>query len=285
LKVFSFKTSNNQSIIIKTSVFIRTFYHQILKGIGNLPNKIVTLEYSYTIIDSDAVSNLQLQSFLEEYGDFDCIGFSKTSGEGSNSILKYKPDIVFVHLNDQSPRLFQMVTELHQYMSKLPLFVGLSKSKEFAYEAIKNNFFDYWLQPYNEFDIRKSILKLRKLQPKEDAPSTLCLKSYKDFHFLDTRDILYLQADNNTTEFFMVDGTINNAFKTIKTFENKLPKNFVRIHQSYIVNTDYISRINFGKNNCALKSVDKPLPFSKSYRDKMDNLKQLLSKKSVSGLN
>jgi DNA-binding LytR/AlgR family response regulator len=243
------------------------------------------LEYSYTIIDSDAVSNLQLQSFLEDYGDFDCVGFSKTANEGLNNILKFNPDIVFIHLNDQAAPLFQMVTELYQYMSQLPIFIGVAKTKAHAYDAIKNNFFDYWLQPYNEFDIRKSVLKLRMREPKEKAQETLCLKSYNDFHFLDTRDILYLQADNNTTEFFMADGTVNNAYKTLKTFENKLPKNFVRIHQSYIVNTDYISRINFGKNNCALKSVAKPLPFSKSYRDNMDNLKQILSKKSVSNPN
>ena len=244
------------------------------------------MDYSYTIIDSDAVSNLQLQSFLEDYGDFDCVGLSKTSTEGLNSILKYTPDIVFVHLNEQSSKLFQMVTELYQYMSKLPVFIGVSKTKEYAYEAIKNNFFDYWLQPYNEFDIRKSILKLKKLEPKEEAVSnTLCLKSYKDFHFLDTHNILYLQADNNTTEFHMVDGKVNNAYKTLKTFESLLPKNFLRIHQSYIVNTNYISRINFGKNICALKSVDKPLPFSKSYRENMTSLKQVLSKKSVSNLN
>ena len=244
------------------------------------------LEYSYTIIDSDAASKLQLQSFLEEYGNFECIGFSKTSDDGLNHILKYTPDVVFVHLNEQAIGLFQMVTELHQYMANLPIFIGIAKTKDYAYQAIKNNFFDYWLQPYNEFDIRKSLLRLRKSIPeKEEVQNTLCLKSYKDFHFLDTNNILYLQADNNTTEFYMADGTVNNAYKTLKTFENQLPKNFVRIHQSYIINTDYISRINFGKNNCALKSVERPLPFSKSYRNNMDHLKQILSKKTISNLN
>lgn len=251
----------------------------------NCRTRFFSLDYSYTIIDSDAVSNLQLRSFLDDYGDFDCVGLSQTSGDGLNNILKYSPDIVFVHLNDQAPELFTMVMELHQFISRLPIIIGISKTKEYAYQAIKNNFFDYWLQPYNEFDIRKSILKLKKLEQKEKVPNTLCLKSYNDFHFLDTRNILYLQADNNTTEFFMADGTVNNAYKTLKTFENKLPKNFIRIHQSYIVNTDYISRINFGKNNCALKSVNQPLPFSKSYRENMEKLKQMLSKKSLSNLN
>lgn len=149
-----------------------------------------------------------------------------------------------------------MITEIHQYMNQLPILIGIATTKNYAYDAIKNGFFDYWLQPFNEFDIRKSLMKLQKRMPKEKAPATLCLKSYNDFQYLDTNDILYLKADNNTTEFFMKDGTIINAYKTLKTFENTLPKNFMRIHQSYIVNTNYVSRINFGKSICAIKKVN-----------------------------
>ncbi|MFS4457018.1 LytR/AlgR family response regulator transcription factor [Maribacter sp. 2304DJ31-5] len=243
------------------------------------------MEYSYTIIDSDAVSNLQLRSFMEEYEDFKCLGLTKKPSDGLNSILKLCPNIVFVNLNEQAPSLFHMVVELHQYLDNIPLIIGVSKTREYAYDAIKNNFFDYWLQPYNEFDIRKSLLKIRKMEPKDLIPSTICLKSYKDFHYIDTRDILYLQADNNSTEFYLKDGSITNAYKTLKTFENQLPYNFVRIHQSYIVNTDYISRINFGKSICALKMMNKQLPFSKSYRENMDCLKKALSRNSVSALN
>ncbi|MGB3152770.1 MAG: DNA-binding response regulator, partial [Maribacter sp.] len=106
------------------------------------------MEYSYTIIDSDAVSNLQLRAFLEEYGDFNCISLAKTASDGINTILKHSPDIVFINLNEQAASLFQMVMELHQYVNRLPIIIGISKTKEYAYEAIKNNFFDYWLQPY-----------------------------------------------------------------------------------------------------------------------------------------
>jgi len=243
------------------------------------------LEYKYTIIDSDAVSKLQLRTLLEEYGEFTCISENSAANDGLNSILKFSPDIVFVNLNKQASSLFQIVIELHQYINNIPMFIGISNTKEYAYDAIKNGFYDYWLLPFNEFDIRKSILKLKKQSPKEKEAETLCLKSYNDFQYLNTADILYLQADNNTTEFFMKDGSVNHAYKTLKTFENQLPKNFVRIHQSYIVNTNYISRINFGKSICALNQGDKQLPFSKSYRDKMDNLKKVLSKNSISSLN
>ncbi|WP_047245183.1 LytR/AlgR family response regulator transcription factor [Maribacter thermophilus] len=243
------------------------------------------MEYSYTIIDPDAVSNLQLSTFLAEYGDFNCSGISETPDDGLNLILKFSPDIVFVNLDHDAQLIFQKIIELHQYITELPLIIGISKTKNHAYDAIKNGFFDYWLQPFNEFDVRKSILKLKRKVPKEKEPQTICLKSYNDFHYLNTEDILYLQADNNTTEFFMKDGSVANAYKTLKTFEKQLPKNFVRIHQSYIVNTDYVSRINFGKSICSLKKVDKKLPFSKSYKEKVNQLKQTLSKNSISSLN
>lgn len=243
------------------------------------------MEYSYTIIDSDAISNLQLQHFLEEYGEFNFVGLSTETKSGLNAILKFSPDIVFVNLNDRALEYFQIAMELHSYVKKLPLFIGICKSKQYAYEAIKNNFFDYWLQPYSELDIRKSLLRLQKTMPKQNIPSTICLKSYRDYQYLDTNDILYLRADNNTTDFIMKDGNTISAFKTLKTFEQRLPNNFIRIHQSYILNTNYVSRISYGKAICTLKLNKQQLPFSKSYKENIDSLKKILSKKSFSGPN
>lgn len=243
------------------------------------------MQFSYTIINSDVSSNLQLQLFLEEYGDFVCASISKDCKEGLNAILKYSPDLVFINLNESAESCFRMTSELHQYDNKMPIIIGISNNKDHAYEAIKNNFFDYWLLPYDEFDIRKSLLRLKKIMPSEATAPTLCLKSYRDFQYLDTDDILYLQADNNATEFIMKDGTVNNAFKTLKTFEQQLPANFVRIHQSYIVNINYISGISYGRGLCTLKLRKLQLPFSKSYRHNIDELKELLTKNTISTLN
>ena len=243
------------------------------------------MDYTYTIIDSDAVSNLQLQLYLEDYGDFVCVGDANNSADGLNAILKHLPDIVFVNLGENAFEYFHMVKELHQYVKELPVIIGISSSKQYAYDALKNDFFDYWLIPYSEFDIRKTILRLRKKLPKDSTPQTLCLKSYKDFHYLNTDDILYLKADNNATDFIMKDGRTISAFKTLKTFENQLPENFIRIHQSYILNVNHVSRINYGKSICALKSGKTQLPFSKSYRENIDGVKKILSKNTISTLN
>lgn len=243
------------------------------------------MEYNYLIIDSDAATNLQLQHLMEDFEKFYCAGVASDTTDGINSILKFSPDVVFINLNDKAGKYFQMVAELYQYIQDIPIIIGISKSKQFAYEAIKNNFFDYWLLPFNEFDMRKTLLKLKKVMPNENTSQTLCLKSYKDFQYLETDSILYLKADNNATDFIMKDGTTVSAFKTLKTFEEKLPKNFVRIHQSYIININYVSRINFGKSVCALKNGREQLPFSKTYRENVDGLKKILSKNTISTLN
>jgi DNA-binding LytR/AlgR family response regulator len=240
------------------------------------------MEYSYTIIDADATSNLQLQHYLEDHGDFYCLDKARDSREGLNSVLKHLPDLVFINLNGMAMEYFMMVSEMHQYMNNLPLIIGIAKGKEYAYDAIKNGFYDYWLMPYNELDIRKTLLRLKKQRPKEVSSHTLCLKSYKDFQYLNTDEILYLQADNNATDFIMKDGSVISAFKTLKTFENSLPENFIRVHQSYILNMNYVSRINYGKNICALKTGKKQLPFSKTYKENIDSLKKVLSKNAIS---
>ncbi len=243
------------------------------------------MDYTYTIIDSDATSNLQLQHFLEDYGDFACLSKDRNSDDGLNSILKYLPEIVFINLNDRSGDYFNMITELYQYMRDIPVLIGISRSKNHAYDALKHNFFDYWLMPYNEHEIRKTLLRLKKKMPRETVSQTICLKSYKDFQYLKTDEILYLKADNNATDFIMKDGRTISAYKTLKTFEDSLPENFVRIHQSYILNVNYVSRINYGKSICALKSGNTQLPFSKSYKLNIDSLKKILSKNTITTLN
>lgn len=244
------------------------------------------MEYAYTIINTDPIASHELRSKLADFKEFRCSGVASDCSDGLNVILKQMPDVIFVDLTVDPTSCFAMIAELHQYLKYIPLCIAISKTKDFAFDAIKNGFFDYWLQPLNEFDIRKTALKLQKQVSKEPCANTkICLKSYKDYRYIDTNDILYLKADNNTTDFFLKDGSIVSAFKTLKTFENKLPQNFIRIHQSYMLNTDYISRINYGKAICTLNNGETQLPFSKSYKNKIDDLKKLLSKSAITALN
>lgn len=107
--------------------------------------------------------------------------------------------------------------------------------------------------------------------PVESAkPLVICVKSYGDYRYIQATDICYLQADNNSTDIHLHTGEMITAFKTLKHFEGVLDYPFVRIHNSYIVNSDYVSRIHTGNAVCHIKDSANKLPFSKSYKENID---------------
>ncbi len=111
---------------------------------------------------------------------------------------------------------------------------------------------------------------IQQSKPNVEQPLVLCIKSYGDYRYIDASDICYFQADNNSTDIHLNNGEMVTAFKTLKHFEGVLPYPFARIHNSYIVNRNYISRIHTGNAVCYIKNTTTKLPFSKSYKENVD---------------
>ncbi len=234
-------------------------------------------------MENDFAVMQNLRDYLSDYNNFECLGISKSYQETLSNILKDSPDIVFLTL-DNNPEAFRLVCELRLLVPKLPKFVATATDTSFAYECLKQGFFDYIKKPFTQLDILRTLNRIKKEIPLQEA-TTLCLKSYNDYRYIDTKDILYLKADNNATDFIMTNGNIISAYKTLKTYESLLPSNFVRIHNSYIINKNLISRIHYGKSKFAMKDSPTPIPFSRSYRGNVDVLKKSLTQIAISTMN
>ena len=105
----------------------------------------------------------------------------------------------------------------------------------------------------------------------QDKPLIICVKSYGDYRYIDSTDVLYFEADNNSTDIHLNNGEMITAFKTLKHFETVLPTSqFLLIHNSYIINISQVSRIHTGNTVCYIKNSTTKLPFSKSYKENVD---------------
>lgn len=105
----------------------------------------------------------------------------------------------------------------------------------------------------------------------QEDPLIICVKSYGDYRYIDSRDIIYFEADNNSVDIHLKDGEMVTAFKTLKAFESVLPPTqFLRIHNSYILNVSQVARIHTGNNVCYIKNSTIKLPFSKSYKENVE---------------
>ena len=239
---------------------------------------------NYFIIDNDQDSIQSIKHVLEDYYEFNYIGSSTEYNEAMNIILKETPDLVFFNIDNVVEQPFEFVQELNLFNDGFPVFIAISSSKEKVYDVIKNGFFDFLLNPLSELEVRKSVLKVLKKIPAQSRKN-ICLKSYKDYQYLKTDEILFLKADNNTTDFYMSDGNIISAYKTLKTFEEILPANFHRVHKSYIINKNFVSRIQYGKYTCTIKRNNYEVPFTKTYINNIESMNKALSEYSYQSLN
>ncbi len=239
---------------------------------------------NYYIIENDPDSVKHIKNVLAKFGDFNFIGNTSDTSIAMNTILEENPAIVFLSVDNVIDNPFRFVKDLSLYIDTPPLFVAISITKNKAYKAIKNNFYDYLLKPLRELELRKSMLKAEKSNSSK-LKDKVCIKSYNDYKYLDTNEILFLKADNNTTDFHMKDGSVICAYKTLKTFENLLPSKFLRIHKSYIINSSYVSGINYGKLLCTIDKSTFNIPFTKTYIDNVKDMNEKLSKSSHVSLN
>ena len=256
------------------------------------------MNYSYIIIDDNQESFLNTKAVADGFSELIFVAEANNYNDGLNLILEHKPDLIFLEINPinkQSNLSLALINELHRFLKVIPKIIVTTSKKDLAFEAIQFEVTDYLLKPLMKMDFVKLILKLNKSDIQfqitteqsvvldeipnplvkqkplsEEKPLILCVKSYGDYRYIDAKDICYLQADNNSTDIHLNNGEMITAFKTLKHFEGILSAPFIRIHNSYIVNRNYISRIHTGNTVCYIKNTTVKLPFSKSYKSNID---------------
>ncbi|MDI1254866.1 MAG: LytTR family DNA-binding domain-containing protein [Flavobacterium sp.] len=235
------------------------------------------MKYSYIIIDDDAASISKTAKMFAGFSNYFLLGSADNAEDAVNLALEHKPKMIVLEIDPDkkdSGLSLGLINELYRFMKVVPKIVVLTKGKELAYQAIKHEIFDYLVKPLNVHELRKTLIKFERNT--EALPTTICIKSYGDYRFIDTEDIVYAKADNNSTDIFMNNGDMVTAFKTMKHFENTLPEEFIRIHNSYIINMNYVGRIHLGNNTCYIKNSKIQIPFSKSYKKNIDLLINLI---------
>jgi DNA-binding LytR/AlgR family response regulator len=159
---------------------------------------------------------------------------------------------------------------LYQYTNETPYFIALYDTDEYALKCIQSGFSDYIINPLQLHQLGKSLFRFEKRNP-INILKTICIKSHSDYHFVSLKEIIYLNADNTTTDLILQSGKKVNAIKTLKYFENSLPFNFLRIHKSFIVNIQFVTRIHLAKSICYLSNGE-IITFSKTYRANIDEI-------------
>ena len=156
-----------------------------------------------------------------------------------------------------------------------PLVIFTTAYTDYAIQAFETYSIDYLVKPFDAARFKKAINKLQKFapanispnykqletliaqQPKTTKPFALPIKVGNRIRLFDFEDIVYLKAEDKYVRVFINDGKSHLSERTLRTLENQLPTNFIRIHRSFIINSTYIQEIQkYFKGNLIIQLND-----------------------------
>ncbi|MEL7586860.1 MAG: LytTR family transcriptional regulator DNA-binding domain-containing protein [Prolixibacteraceae bacterium] len=240
------------------------------------------------IIEDEELARELLKSYLKGHPGVNLIGECENGFEGVRKINELKPDLVLLDI--QMPKITGF--EMLQLLDHKPEIIFTTAYDQFALKAFEYNAADYLLKPFSKDRLLGAIDKVaQRISNKEDSADKLDrLSEVSPGGFLDRvvvkdrHKIAIIMADQiryieslDDYVFIYTDSGRHMKQKTMKYFElNLSPRDFIRIHRSYIVNVAQISEIQqYEKDSYIVILKDKTkLKVSKSgYK----NLKEALS--------
>lgn len=209
--------------------------------------------------------------------------------EAISGINYLKPDVVFLDIEMPELDGFQLLEKIEYKGFDLIITTAY---KQYALQAFKENAIDYLLKPIDPDELVKAMDKVKKNR-KENVLGEQIEKVFKQFLssetqqtnkkiplalqdrilMIDQDDILYCQSDGNYTHVILKGGKKHLVSKSIKSMEGLMQKNkFLRVHKSFVVNTNYISEYVKGDGGEIIMTNNKSIPVSRSHKSQLLSL-------------
>jgi DNA-binding LytR/AlgR family response regulator len=127
------------------------------------------------------------------------------------------------------------------------LLIFVSSSNEFYRESYDLYAFHYLIKPLTGNQLTP-VLNRALIQLNQDADQVVRFSFNNNLHNVRCSQLLYLSSDKHIVNFHLIDGGTLKAYGKIDDFVTQLPVNdFVRCHQSYIVNLKHVTGVTLGE--------------------------------------
>ena len=195
----------------------------------------------------------------------------------------HQPKLVFLDVEMPQKNGFQLFNELDEVNFQV---IFVTAYNNYAIKAFQVAAIDYLLKPIEvsllikavdkvALTIQNSIAKQRiNLLETDQKEITKIAVPYKnDYSIIDVNSIFTIEADRMYSLIHLQKNKKFIVAKKLSYYENLLRDNtqFVRIHRSWIINTDKIVMYSKKEKLVILKDNIK-VPLSKSYKDKFENI-------------
>jgi len=202
------------------------------------------------IVEDELDHQKHLKKLIEQnHPELHLMGVCSSGSEALATIKHIRPELIMMDIDLRDMNAFEMLEQLHETNFQI---VFTTAYNEFAINAFRVNAVDYLLKPIIEEELAKAIQKAmlqRNLRIDYESLITdfhrinnrfLTINEKKKVTFVPIDQILYLQADRSYSAIYYSAEGVRKKITTcnnLSFFEKQLlGHDFIRIHQSYLVN-------------------------------------------------
>ncbi len=218
------------------------------------------------IVEDEKHSQELLHELVKEYCEgVEIVGLAGTVAEALQIITETEPTLVFLDIELPDGDGFQVLEKLDS-----PKFdvIFTTAYDQYAMRAFKFAATDYLLKPIDNEELEQAVARVvekQKATPGDGKADQLqalirnirnigtpfkriVLPTTNGFTVVNPEDIIRCESDRNYTFIFLKDGRRILVSRTIKEYDEMLTEfNFFRIHQSHLINLNFLKNYTRGR--------------------------------------
>ena len=226
------------------------------------------------------------------------VGQFTESIEGLKAIQSLRPALVFLDIEMPQMNGFQLLECLGEINFHI---VFVTAYDQYAVRAFRFSALDYLLKPVDTIDLIAAVHRAEqspRIDPRQlelmrqyypdvpsgtvglanpgpsspglSSPARIALPHANGIVFVDTKQIIYCEADSNYTRFHLENGEQYMVSKTLGDVQDVLEtREFLRVHRHYMVNLDHIQKLVKGEGTYLLMTNGVSIPVARQQKDRL----------------
>lgn len=228
--------------------------------------------FKAVIVEDEPMSSELLQTVLNDYcPEIRVTGISENVENAFLTINREQPDVVFLDIHIPGGSGFKLL-ELFSHVNFSVIFT--TSYDQYAIRAIQFSALDYLLKPINLDELRSAIKRLSEKRAAsfniynsqnniQGDKQRIALPCLDGLMLVSLGEIIYCEGANNYAFFYLRSGEKILVSRTLKDCEILLAGNsFLRVHQSYLINLDFVKKYNKGSGGNIVMINDAVIPVS-----------------------
>ncbi|AWX45839.1 Chemotaxis response regulator protein-glutamate methylesterase of group 2 operon [Flagellimonas maritima] len=229
------------------------------------------MSYQCVIIDDEPLARELLEGYLEKIPDFELVASCPSAIDASTILSKNKVDLLFLDI--EMPVL--KGTDFFKNLVHKPEVIFTTAYRDYAVDGFELNALDYLLKPIFFERFFQAIQKfLKQVEKTEVSNSNNTTSNASDYLFVNKAKkqikvvfdtILYAESLKDYIKIHFQEEDPLTVKESISAFEKRLDNRFIRLHRSYIVNSEKITA--YTKNDVEIGRME--IPIGNNYKDNL----------------